>query len=309
MFLQKIVFLQFHISFSIFLFFKVKYQQMSRFCFQCWNSGIALAPVPKIPFSCHFLHDVLDIAKWKHGCVYVQLPTGVFYSQACWKHVPACLLASALLIHAWLDWTHTYLHLTNTEVSCVEWRRGHRSSSGVSCVAVCCVEIRCLSLDRRLFTALFLEMEKRWRFYFTAVISVWLGAAPGDTSSSSLCLIQRGMLMTGACSVSGLLFLLLLWEERLHLSMSKMFCLHGDSFLKVFFASSLLQCQTLITPAVFLSRLEINELPVSGRKCRLKVAQSISWRGGQPWRKWADTRNLIPQKCIEYESQEVDRLL
>lgn len=227
---------------------------MPRLCYQCWKSCIVLTPVPKIPLSCNLLHDVLDIARSKHGCMFSYLQVFfvlLFFSQACWKHehVPACLLASALLIHAWLDWTHTYLHLMNTEVSCAEWRRGHRSSSGVSCVAVCCVEIRCLSLDQWLFTTLFLEMEKRWRFYFTAVISAWLNAAPGDTSSSSLCLIQRGMLMTGACSVSGLSFLLLLWEERLHLSMSKMFCLHDDSFFKRF------SLPPLFSSARLLSRL------------------------------------------------------
>lgn len=46
---------------------------------------------------------------------------------------------------------HTFLRMMNTEVrlrraeSLAEWRRGHRGSSGVSCVAICCFEIRCPS--------------------------------------------------------------------------------------------------------------------------------------------------------------------
>lgn len=91
-----------------------------------------------------------------------------------------------------------------------------------------------VSLDQWLFTTLFLEMEKRWHCYFTAVISAQLRAGPGDTSSSSLCLIQHGVLMVRACSVSRLLFLLPLWEGCLHLGMSKIFCLHDDSFWRAF---------------------------------------------------------------------------
>lgn len=175
-----------------------------------------------------------------------------------------------------------------------------------------------VSPDQWLFTTLFLEMEKRWRFYFTAVISAWLGVVLCDTSSSSLRLIWRGMLMASACSVSGaFVFTASLGgtaaSQRVQDVLSPWRQFFKRFSLLPLFSSWTFQhwllCQGLITLVVFLSRLQINELPVSGRKCRLKVAQSISWRGGQPRRKWADRRNLIPQKCIEYESQEADRLL
>ena len=148
---------------------------------------------------------------------------------------------------------------------------------------------------------------------------MWLGAALGDTSSSSSwCLMQRGVLMVSACSVIRLLFFTASLGRTTTSQHVQDVLSPWRQFFKRFFSPPLFssrallrwpQCQNFITYAVFFSRFEINELPVSGRKCRLKMAQSISWRGGQPWRKWADTRNLITQKCIEYESQEADRLL
>lgn len=70
-----------------------------------------------------------------------------------------------------------------------------------------------VSLDRWLFTTLFLEMQKRWRCYLTAAILAQLRVVLGDASSSSLCLIPHRVLTVPACSVSRLLFLLLLWGQ------------------------------------------------------------------------------------------------
>lgn len=98
----------------------------------------------------------------KQRCMYFQLSTGGFFSKAYWKHehVPVYPVASALLIHAWLDWMHTYLHLMNSEVSCAECRRGHQSCSGVSCVPVCCAEIRCLSGPVTVYNIIFGDGEE-----------------------------------------------------------------------------------------------------------------------------------------------------
>lgn len=97
-----------------------------------------------------------------------------------------------------------------------------------------------VSLDHWLFTALFPEMEKRWHFYFVAVILLLLSAALGDTSFSSLPLTRCDVLIVSACSVRKLLFLLLLWEQLLDLSMFKVFCLHDNIFLFFPFMSSFL---------------------------------------------------------------------
>lgn len=116
--------------------------------------------------------------------------------------LPVCPEAVALLIHAWLDWMHTYLHLMNSEASCAECRRGHRSCSGVSCVPVCCAEIRRLSGPVTVYSIIFGD-GGRGEVFISLLSS---RAAPSYSTSSSVCLIQHGVLMVHACSMSRLFF-------------------------------------------------------------------------------------------------------
>lgn len=113
-------------------------------CCWFWNPDVMLTPVSRIPSLSHATYFTslwsLNIAM----CMFAHLQVASIDRRAENMNIFPCSLWLSL-IHAWLTWIHTYLHLMNTEVSCAEWRRGHRRRSGVSCVAVCCVEIRCLS--------------------------------------------------------------------------------------------------------------------------------------------------------------------
>lgn len=137
---------------------------------------------------------------------------GGLWTMASWNCVCVHHVASSLWVHAWLDWTHNYLHL-----SCAECRRGHWSCSGESCV--CCVVIRRLP-GPVTNEALLSEMERRRHFYFTAL--VWAQSTdPGDTSSSSVGLIQQRVFMVRLCPVGRHLFLQLLCKDWLDHNMSK----------------------------------------------------------------------------------------
>lgn len=74
--------------------------------------------------------------------------------------------------------TLTSSHLIKSEVSRAEWRRGQQSHPGVCCVFKFAVLRLDVLLDQQLFTTLFLEMETRWRFYFSAVISAPCSVTP-----------------------------------------------------------------------------------------------------------------------------------
>ena len=92
------------------------------------------------------IYSVMSWILWGIN-IFLGLSTGVSYLQHCLKyeHIPVCLWAYALLIHASPDRMRTSLHIMNTEVrlrwaeSLAEWRRGQRSSSGVSCVEISCL--------------------------------------------------------------------------------------------------------------------------------------------------------------------------
>lgn len=66
---------------------------------------------------------------------------------------------------------------------------------------------------------------------------MWVGAAQGDTSSSSWCLMQRVVLMVSACSVIRLLFFTASLGWTTTSQHVQDVCLHDDSFSKRFSSS------------------------------------------------------------------------
>lgn len=108
-------------------------------------------------------------------------------------------------VHARLDWTRVYSHL-----SCAEGRRGCRRGCR-SCSGVSRAEMRCLSGPVSVSTCCS-EAEERWRFYFSTDMLVPVCAlcrAGWDLSFLSL------SFSTACCFASAQPFTQLLSEERL----------------------------------------------------------------------------------------------